>query len=73
MWRGVFYAARAKMIQAGQVGSCNESVKRRVEGWCEMAAILGVRELEQCSPAGKDIVRISYKKRAIEDRRLYLC
>jgi hypothetical protein len=45
MRSGVFCSIRAVMLYAGQVGSYS-AVSRRVGGWCEMAASLGV---SQCS------------------------
>jgi hypothetical protein len=46
MRNGVFYAVRAEMKPGQLVRKCREflsqSVKRRIEDWCEMVVSLGV-------------------------------
>jgi hypothetical protein len=47
MRNGVFRAVSAQRLYMGQVRAVvSQFVKRRVGGWCETAAILGVTQLK---------------------------
>jgi hypothetical protein len=64
-------------------GAVSKSVKRRVEGWCEMIAILGVSQLEQrvqlwdiCQPVrtlAENTVRIRHQETTSEDMEDFMC
>jgi hypothetical protein len=79
---GVFYVVLAEMLKPGQLFE-SQTVKRRIKGWCEMAASLEIKTVGTVSrlwdirqpvrTLPKDIVRIRYQETTIEDRKLYVC